>query len=253
MTVEALYKLLDREIPSSLSCEWDNDGLMCSSCLSREVGRVLCTLDVTEDAVEYAIENGFDLIISHHPLIFTPLSSVAPNEAVARKVMRLLEAQISVFSFHTRADAHDDGVNARLSKMLGLRNVRKFGPDGEEMGRIGEIAPMELSEFCALVKSVTGSPVVLASGNLIVNKVAVLGGNGKDFVTSAIEEGADTYLSGRISYEKTLSAKEIGMNLVEAGHFYTEHHITGFFADLLGLLTPEAYTEIYCSNTIEVF
>ncbi len=253
MTVDTLYKLFDREIPRELSCEWDNDGLMCSADTSREVKRALCTLDVTEDAVDYAINGGFDLIISHHPLIFSPLSSVNPDDYVARRVIRLLNAGISVLSFHTRADAHEDGVNARLARLLGLKNVQSFGPEGEKMGRIGEIEPSELSEFCEKVKTVLGAPFVLASGNLIVNRVALLGGNGKDFVCSAIEAGADTYLSGRISYDRTLVARELGINLIEAGHFYTEHHITEMFCELVKRFDDGVYTEIYSSNTILAF
>ena len=70
MTFYELYKILDERFPTSLRCEWDNDGIMCTSNLENEVKRVLIALDVTMDTVRYAIENGFDTAISHHPLVF---------------------------------------------------------------------------------------------------------------------------------------------------------------------------------------
>ena len=166
----------------------------------REVHRVLCTLDVTEDAVGYAEEYGFDLIISHHPLLFHPLRSLDPDNHNARKAMRLLRAGISVISLHTRADAVIDGVNDRLAEMLGLSALSLFGEGGEMIGRVGDLAePMSLTDFAAHVKAVLGCPMVLAAdADLPVQRVAVCGGDGKDFAPAALSCGADTYLSGRI-------------------------------------------------------
>ena len=102
MTVKELYQKMSERIPENLSEEWDNDGLMCSSDTSADVRRALVSLDVTEEIVDYAIENGFDLIVSHHPLIFKPISSLTEDSNVARKVIKLISNNISVFSFHTR-------------------------------------------------------------------------------------------------------------------------------------------------------
>ena len=103
-------RYMNERIPKELSCAWDNDGLMCSPDTSTEVERVLIALDVTEDVVDYAIFSHFDLIITHHPLIFKPLTSVTEENHVARKIIKLLENGVSVFSFHTRADKVSDFV-----------------------------------------------------------------------------------------------------------------------------------------------
>lgn len=252
MTLEELCRLLFDRVPSSLSCEWDNDGLMLTGDASAPVHRVLCTLDVTEEAVDYAIANHFDLILSHHPLIFKPLSAVTPSTPVARKAIRLLQNGISVVSMHTRADAVADGVNDRLCELLGLEEVRRLESDADRIARVGWLpVPMSLADFCSYVKEQLGAPAVLASdAGHEVSCVAVCGGDGKDYVEGARAAGADTYLSGRIGYHQMTDAPELGINMVEAGHYYTETHITEFFADLVQELLPEAVVEEFASNVI---
>ena len=250
MTVRELYRFLNEKIPSSLSCEWDNDGLMVSGDTSRPVRRVLCTLDVTEEAVDYAVSGGFDLIVSHHPLIFRSLKSLTSRDPVGRKVLRLAQNGISVISLHTRADAVFDGVNDRLAEILGIEETAKFGEG--MIGRVGCLAePMPLSEFCQEVKEALGAPFVLAAdADREVLCVAVCGGDGKDFVEAALAVGADTLVSGRIGYHQMTDAPEIGINLVEAGHFYTETHITEFFAETVADILPDAEIEEFSSNII---
>lgn len=253
MNVNQFYARLSERIPPSLSCAWDNDGLMVCPDGGRPVTRVLCTLDVTDEAVSYAIANRFDVIVSHHPLIFHPLTAITPDDHVARKCMRLLAAGISVMSFHTRADAVSDGVNDRLCDLLGLSDAAPLG-DGED-GRIGRIArldaPMTLSGFAAHVKETLDLPALLLSdAERPVQQVAVCGGDGKDMIPLALAAGADTLLSGRIGYHPMTDAPEIGLNMLEAGHYYTETHITGFFAELTKEIIPGASVEKFASDVI---
>ncbi|MEE0968994.1 MAG: Nif3-like dinuclear metal center hexameric protein [Clostridia bacterium] len=250
-----LYKYLDAKIPSSLSCTWDNDGLMCCGDPNREIKKVLITLDITDRAVDKATEEGFDTIISHHPLIFKKIGAVEPSLISAKKAIKLIKNDITAMSFHTRLDAKNGGVNDILCSLLEIKDPLPFGPVGEEMGRIGTLSsPMSLNNFCLKVKNVLGAPVIFASGcGKIVQKVALLGGDGKDFVTSALEAGADTYISGRLSYNIMEEAPELSINLIEAGHFYTEDPVCKYLAEIVNKACPEAVTEIYNSNEIKVF
>lgn len=222
MTLRELYSALCARYPAALSAEWDNDGLMCSPDPDREVRLVLCTLDVTEDAIEEAIRIGADVILSHHPLIFHPLTAVTPDEAVGRRVLRLVGAGISVLSFHTRADAAVGGVNDLLCDALGIAAPIAFGEG--DIGRVGTLSEaMTVSDFAAHAKAVLGAPTVLfGDAGIPVCRVAVVGGSGKSEIAAAIAAGADTLLSGRLSYETVNEARELGINLLEAGHFYTE-------------------------------
>lgn len=252
MTVKELYAKLNERIPEELREEWDNDGLMCSSDDSLEVKRALITLDVTEDIVDYAISHDIDLIVSHHPLIFKPLKSVTEETHVSRKVIKLIKNDISVMSFHTRADKVDGGVNDTLADILGLKNTVPFGEGG--LGRIGTL-PEELSmeDFSYLLKGLLDCDGVKVSDACIpVQRVAVVGGDGKSYVHSALMAGADTFVSGRIGYNVMAEAGEMGINLIEAGHFFTEHPVTQFFQTILHRLDPDMYVEIMDSNVIRL-
>ena len=158
MTCAELYAFLNEKIPASLSCSWDNDGLLCCSEPDREVRRVLVALDITGAVIDEAISGSYDAIVSHHPLIFSPLRSLNHNDPVAKKVMRLVREGIAAMSFHTRLDAAPGGVNDTLASAIGLREIMPFGQDGEEIGRIGYLEkPMPLAEFAWLVKKIIGA------------------------------------------------------------------------------------------------
>ena len=250
MNVKELYQKFAEAIPEHLRESWDNDGIMCCADGSAKVYRVLVALDVTEEIVDYAIERGFDLIVSHHPLIFKPISSLDEENHISRKLIKLVCSGITVFSFHTRADKLVGGVNDRLADILGIKDARPFG-DGD-LGRIGQIEEtMDLQDFAYRVKQLCSSDIIrYADGFNDVHTVAIVGGDGKGYVKSAIEAGADTYISGRIGYNVMEEAAEMGINLIEAGHYFTEQHITEFFRELLIDFDPNLYVEIADSNMI---
>ena len=235
MTVRELYSFFEERIPRSLSCDWDNDGLMVCADDTKEVRRVLVALDITAAVTEHAIREGYDLVVSHHPLIFHPLKAVAPGEATVNKVIRLLTSGVSAMSFHTRLDAVAGGVNDVLANAIGLQNIIPFGKDGEEMGRIGDLpAPMSLREFAALVKTATGAThVQISDGGKPVSRVAVLGGGGAGESDAAAAAGADTYVTGDLRHDQLTEAPERGMNLLEGGHFFTENLVCDRIRELL--------------------
>ena len=254
MTVKELYRYLNERIPTSLSCEWDNDGLMCCPDAEREVRKVLITLDITADAVKAAIDESCDLIISHHPLVFKGLKAINDESFVAAKVIDLIKHGISAFSFHTRLDALTGGVNDTLAEKLGVLEAVPFGNDGEAIGRIGTLAePMSLTDFAELVKKALGAPAVLcADAGLKVSRVTLLGGEGGDDISAAKAAGADTYVSGRLGYHAMTDAPECGMNLIEAGHFYTEQPVCERLASLVAEADPTVECVRFFSNRIFV-
>ncbi len=250
MNVREIYERLCERIPENLSEEWDNDGIMCCPDDRKDIKRVLISLDVTEEIVDYAISGGFDLILSHHPLIFKPLSSLDTDNHISRKLIKLISATVSVISLHTRADKVKGGVNDCLAKMIGLTDIAPLGDDC--LGRIGRLeSEMSFEDFCAHLKNVLGTEQILVSdAYLPVYTVALVGGDGKDYVPVAHEAGADTYISGRIGYNVMEEAAEMGMNLIEGGHYATEFAVTGFFNHLLAKIDPRIYVEIVGSNML---
>lgn len=252
MTVRELYKLLCEKIPPSLSEIWDNDGLMCCPEPEREVRRVLFALDVTDSVVARALEADADVIISHHPLVFAKLASLTVDEPVGRRLIRLTKAGVSVFSFHTRFDRMEDGVNDTLAKTLGLLDIQALGEGDASLGRIGKLPEeMSLSAFAEWVKHALGVPFVnVADATRPVFHVAVVGGEGKDFIAAARGAGADTYLSGRLGYH---AMQDCDINLVEAGHYFTERPAVMKLEAMVKELLPEAETENYIPNPIAIY
>ena len=250
MTVKDIYENICIRIPEELREEWDNDGIMCCPDDFVDIKRVLVALDVTEEVVDYAIDNGFELIVSHHPLIFKPISSINTDDHIARKLIKLINAGVAVISLHTRADKVKGGVNDCLAKRIGLIDVEPFGDDC--LGRIGRLeAEMSIDDFASRIKSALGIERVLVSdAQSPVYTVALVGGDGKDYVKEAIEIGADTYLSGRIGYNVMEEASEMGINLIEAGHYATEFPVTAMFSHLLNKIDPKLTVEIVGSYVI---
>ena len=250
MTVQELYDRMSAQLPETLREPWDNDGLMCSSDLNATVRRVLVALDVTEEIVDYAVEGGFDLIVSHHPLIFRPVSHLVPTNHTARKLIRLMSGGVSVFSFHTRADKALGGVNDLLAERLDLENVRPFGADG--LGRIGELSEqMSLEDFAYILKGQLNAPIVqVADGYNPVRRIAVVGGDGKSYLNDAIREGADTFVSGQLSYNTMEEAPELGINMVEGGHFFTENPVVEGFSNMLLAIDPTLTVQTLDSNIV---
>lgn len=247
-----LHTALEARIPKQYACTWDNDGLMCTPDPEAEVRRVLCTLDVTDAAPRYAADNGFDVVLSHHPLIFRPLGALTPENHIAKKVLFAVQHGISVLSYHTRFDAMPGGMNDLLAEALDLTQTEPFGDDEGEMGRVGLLpAEIDIYDFCAQVKRTLDSDaLLLAKAHDTAYRVAVLGGDGKDFIRGAIAAGADTFVSGRLSYNTMIEAAEMGITLVEAGHFYTENLICAYYLRLLAEMGING--TCYDSNRIEL-
>lgn len=252
MKVKELYNYLDARIPRSLSCEWDNDGLLCCPEGEREVKKVLVALDVTSKVCDAAIEGGYDVIVSHHPFIFKGLTAINGEDPVSAKVIKLISNGIAVMSFHTRLDAVSGGVNDMLAVLLDLKNVKSFGEGDETLGRIGELdSPMEISDFAKRVKDALHAPVVLYSETDIpVFRVAVLGGSGSDDIGAARKAGADTYVSGELKYHDMTDASENRINLLEAGHFYTENPVCHVLKEVIIGTEADIECDIFFSGNI---
>ena len=220
MKVLELYRALEERIPRTLSCPWDNDGLMLCPDGNAEVKKVLFTLDVTDEAVDYAMARRFDLIVSHHPMIFRPLKGI-----IDPKYLKLIQNGIAVMSFHTRLDAVEGGVNDVLASFFGLTDTARFTEDG--IGIIGTLpAALSAEALVSLVKTKLGSPKIEAIlSNRPCFRLAVVGGDGKDFIEAAAQAGADAYLTGSMSYNSMTDGKTLGMTLLAAGHYETENPV----------------------------
>ena len=251
MTVSQLYDILNERIPAALSCEWDNDGAMCIPLPDHEIKRVLLALDITEAVVDRAIAEDYDLIVSHHPLLFHGFKHMTVDDPVARRTIKLCRAGIAAFSFHTRLDALQGGVNDVLAERLGLTDVTPFGGDG--IGRTGTLAaPMSAEDFAALVADRLDAPAVtLADAGKPVARVAVLGGGGGDFMLDALAAGADAYVTGDAAHHHLVDAPERGISLIVAGHYHTEYLVLEQLTAMLSELVPGAHILPISSHAVK--
>ena len=258
MTIRELYAALEARIPRSLSCDWDNDGISCAPALDVPVTGILIALDPTEDAVETAVAEGYNVLLTHHPMLFRGLKTVDGHDTGSRKVIRMIRHGITAMAFHTRLDAVDGGVNDVLAARLGLTHAEPFGeasnPAGKPIGRVGSL-PVEMTAeaFADAVKAALDLPaVVLAGCGKPVRRVAVLGGAGDDDVAAAAAAGADTYVTGELRYHQLCDAPYGSLNLIMAGHYHTEAPVLDRLAEMCGEICPEAPVRILGVSRVEL-
>ncbi len=224
LTLE-LYKKLTEKLPEEMRCEWDNDGIMVLPYKSHETKKALLCLDVTSDTIERAVNDGFDCIISHHPMIFGKLRAVGYGTVEGENAAVCIRNNIAVLSFHTRLDAAPGGINDRLCELFGLKNRRPFGADGENIGRICELdEAVDFDSFLNTVKNTLGSKYVAYVKNTDkVKTVAVTGGSYDEGVAASHAAGADVFVCGELKYHNMLYAYEVGHSLITVGHNFSEY------------------------------
>ncbi len=227
--------------PQDLAEEWDNVGLQVGYPYW-QVKRAVIALDVTPFTLAFALEVKADIVISHHPLIFKPLTRLNLNETTARLLAGFLRHEISVVSMHTNLDSVLGGVNDRLASLIGLADSKPLVPmeAGMEagLGRIGQLAsPVPARKFVQHISSVLDKPCVAAAGNLHgkIARVALCSGSGSSLFPEAVKNGADAYVSAEIKHSTAREAEALGILVVDAGHFETErpvvHDIREFLSD----------------------
>lgn len=240
MTVRELHAALTELYPKTLSCPWDNDGIMVSPDPDAQVKRILVALDATTDAVRYAARNGFDLLLTHHPMLFRGVKSVTPDAVGGRRILAAAGAGVSVISLHTRLDAGRGGVNETLCRACGFEPSGSFGDeDSPELGRYADVKPMTGDYLASLVKEKLGCPAVRVTGpgSAFIRRIGFCGGDGKDLIPAAMAAGCGALVTGDAGYNMAEDAAEDGLFTVEAGHWHTENPVCRVLCETAETLT----------------
>lgn len=219
-TVRTIYDWLDQVAPFDTQEEFDNAGLQLGR-MDRPVNSVLLTLDVTEETIQEAVRLQADLIISHHPLIFTPLKSLDFSEHVPKVIAQLIRQDIALIATHTNIDQSPQySASAELARRLGLLNLRQEGPylfvgDLPEQVKAEQLAG-SIGQILEAIPRLYGDP------EHAVSTLAIAGGAFSDGFKDAKAAGAQALLTGEVKHHHALEATAEGMVLFDGGHYATE-------------------------------
>lgn len=204
--------------PMNTAMDFDNVGLLVGD-KDTEITKVLVTLDITKAVVLEAEKLGCELIISHHPVIFSPIKKLRIDD-----VPYLLASKgISALCMHTNLDLSNIfGVNLCLAEAISLKNIVK-----SEIGEclfVGDLkSETEISEFAKNVKTALNCiGLRYTDTKKRVKKIAVSSGSGGSEIFSACEIGADVLVTGEIKHHEINAANTFGIDIIDVGHFKSE-------------------------------
>ncbi|MBQ8515008.1 MAG: Nif3-like dinuclear metal center hexameric protein [Ruminococcus sp.] len=245
-TVGEIYKEIDRIAPFCTQEKWDNSGLLVGD-RTMPADRIYISLDISNESIEAAKAAGAQLMVSHHPVIFSPLKRLGPSDPV----WQLAAANIAAICVHTPLDIAEGGINTRLYDML--REALSLGEiigsaDGRGFGWIAESGcGFEAEELAVVLKDILGCSVVrYCKGNRTIRKIALCGGSSSTFLEDVIAEGCDAFITGDIKHDRWYTARNAGIALFDCGHYHTECMAQEIFAEKLREAFPDA--EIICET-----
>lgn len=239
MKCSEIIDIIEAVYPKSAALGFDNVGLQAGR-TGKEVKRIYLALDATDEVVEDAVRKRADMLITHHPLIFSPLKSVTDEEFISRRIVRLIQQDISYYAMHTNYDVL--GMAALAEQLLELKDTevldvtmeREQKPEG--IGRVGSLPrKMTLRECCSYVKEKLKLDSVKVFGDLErpVMRMAVSPGSGKSEILPAVLKRAEVLVTGDIGHHEGIDAVAQGVAVIDAGHYGTEYI---FVEDMRGFL-----------------
>ncbi|MGN0779438.1 MAG: Nif3-like dinuclear metal center hexameric protein [Aristaeellaceae bacterium] len=246
LTVQHVYDFIDSRAPFALQESFDNAGLLVGD-PGWEVRGIHVAMDVTSRVLDEAQARGANLIITHHPMMFSPRKRMTETDAEGRLLCRMIRGRMALIAAHTNLDRAPGGINDVLAAVMGLTDVT-----GEDFVRVGRLpAPMTAHAFAQEVSRQLGSVVrVMGSGDATIQQVGLCSGAGSDFWPEAAAMGAQAFLTGEAKHHHALAAAEAGVVMLEAGHFATEAPGIFALADALQIW-PDAVQYDVCVSKSE--
>lgn len=229
MTVKDIVSVIEEFAPLSLQADYDNSGLVVGR-LNDEVHGVLLAVDVTEEVLDEAEREGCDLIITHHPIIFSPLKRFNSASYVERCVERAIRKGIALYAAHTNLDSAAHGMSWQLGSMIGLDSMEVLEPRRDNpatgFGVVGTLLRAEgIMAFMNRVKAIFDVGAVrysdIPSEDMMVRCVAICTGSGHSLIDDAIAAEADVYITADLRYNDFMRG-EGRMVLMDIGHFESE-------------------------------
>lgn len=239
MKCREVIQCLEKLAPSFLAESWDNVGLLVGR-EDKEVERILLALDPSGEVIEQADSMQADMLITHHPLIFSGMKSVTTKEFIGKRVYQLIRQDIAYYAMHTNFDVM--GMADAVADQLELKNRQvlevTFQEDAavEGIGRVGNLPRrMSLKECADYIKQQCKLPSVRVFGSFEkpVWRVALVPGSGKSFIKQALAQGAEVLITGDIGHHDGLDALEQGLAVIDAGHYGLEKIFSFYMEEVL--------------------
>jgi len=275
MKCSEIIEILERLAPLSYAEEWDNPGLLAGR-REKSVQKVMVALDASASVTEQAVLWGADMLITHHPMIFRALKQITDQNFIGKKLVALLQKDISYYAMHTNFDCAVMAMEA--GKRMGLQEMRALSPlevsgkknrfcqqtvdveasEGQNqigLGCVGKLPEViSAGELAEKAKKVFGIDYVTYTGQAQdrIQTLAICPGSGKSVIPEAITCHADVLLTGDIDHHTALDAAEQGLSLMDAGHFGTEHFMAEYVKDYL-LRETEGSIEVVTAQEKSVF
>ena len=239
MYIKEIISLIEDYAPLKFQASFDNSGLLCGN-PEQELTSILLCIDITEEVIKEAIDKGHNLIISHHPLIFSGLKHITPATYVERCVIDAIKHDITIYAAHTNMDVVFNGVSGRMADKLDLYHRQILQPEGDPMtgngfGIIGELQhPVESMAFLQQIKEIFRCDRLRYTTPHIpsIQRVAVCGGAGASFFKQALARQADIYISGDFKYHDFFLTENRIM-VADIGHYESEQFTKEIFYEIL--------------------
>lgn len=260
-SIKEVFQKIDSWAPFETQMSFDNAGLLVGHTDCTVTG-IMVALDVTTGVVEEAIQQGANLIVAHHPVIFDPVRRLTDDHPTGRLLLHMAEQGIGAICAHTNLDAAAGGVNDCLAQALSLEGIDFLSKDGEDregrtygIGRVGAAhrAGLSAADYAAFVKEcLHAASVRFVDAGHPVTRVAVGGGSCGSMLPEVLAAGCDTFVTADVKYNIFLEARDLGINLMDAGHYATETVVCPALIEFLTKSFPN--TPVYLSKShLEVY
>ena len=245
MRCKEVMNILETLSPVVFAEKWDNVGLLVGR-EDKTVHKVMLALDATDDVVEQAILQGVDLLVTHHPLLFSSIKRITEADFIGRKLLKLIKNDICYYAMHTNfdvmgmADAAADALALHHCEVLDITYEDEISKEG--IGRIGRLSKkMSLEEMAQHCKKVFSLESVRVYGepDREVETVAIVPGSGKDYIEKSLEKRADVFITGDIGHHNGLDALEQGLSIIDAGHYGVEKLFVPYMEEFFANQMPE--------------
>ena len=235
MKCQLILDALESYAPVRYAMDWDNVGLLVGDA-ERDVTKVMAALDPSADVIRQAAEQGAELLVTHHPMLFHPVKRVIASDPTGAKIIALIRNGISYYAMHTNCDTvqmaehaaeliglDPDGI---LEPVVPAGTVPDAHAEPQGIGRVGNLErPVTLREYAEKVKSDLGLKEVrmIGDGSRLIRRAAFSTGSGKSMIPAAVRAGADVLIAGDFDHHTAMDALDAGFALIDGGHFGTEH------------------------------